>query len=241
MKILLCVAALISCSYAILPSLEEALEDNQALLKLYRSHAESNHPEDGMKNDAVRIKIFKNTIKKVIDINNQDLGWQAGLTQLVTMTPAEKRLRQGRNSTLARESTPIVGEVPQAKQMAGSVDWRLRRAVSPIRQQKGGTCWTYSSTHALEGKYAVVTERLQEFSPQILVDCIYNGDGYQKGGLQNDAFDWIQIHGVVPGWRDYPPVARANRCNTIRVNRMTGVRFEGYEKIGKSSNALLKP
>lgn len=56
---------------------------------------------------------------------------------------------------------PIIGHESQLD----SVDWRQKNAVSPVKHQKScGSCWTFSTTGALEGLNAIKSGKLLEFS-----------------------------------------------------------------------------
>ena len=184
-----------------------------------------------------RLKLFRGSLNTIVEINNQDLGWTAKLTPFASMSPAERQQHLGLNATSMEEPAPE-SETPAPKIRASSMDWVARGAVSPVRRQLGGTCWSYSTIHPLEGAYAVTTGRLVEFSPQILIDCVYPGASIDRGGFPSEATKWIQSHQVFPGWNDYRPVKRVNACNTRRVNRITKARVTGFEKIEQSAQAL---
>merc|ERR1712242_405431 len=84
-----------------------------------------------------------------------------------------------------------------------SIDWRDHNAVTdPKDQGDCGSCWTFSSTGAMEGAYAIKYGSLKSFSEQQLVDWVYRGNGC-NGGNQFDAFEYYLDQDVILE-SDYP-------------------------------------
>ena len=92
------------------------------------------------------------------------------------------------------------------------IDWRQYNAVTPVKDQgQCGSCWAFSTTGALEGVYAINSNKLVSFSEQELVDCdnFKNGgkDHGCNGGIMDNAFEWISKNGGLCTEQDYPYIS----------------------------------
>ena len=93
-----------------------------------------------------------------------------------------------------------------------SVDWVAAGAVTPVKDQgQCGSCWSFSTTGALEGAYFIKYGTLASFSEQQLVDCDnYKNGGRDhgcNGGLMDNAFTWIRKNGGLCSEQEYPYVS----------------------------------
>ena len=72
-----------------------------------------------------------------------------------------------------------------------SQDWREKGVVSPVKNQGNcGSCWTFSTTGALEAAYALEFGSILSLSEQQLIDCAQAFDNHGcSGGLPSHAFE----------------------------------------------------
>jgi C1A family cysteine protease len=92
------------------------------------------------------------------------------------------------------------------------INWIENGAVTEVKDQgQCGSCWSFSTTGALEGAFFIKNGHTTIFSEQQLVDCdnFKNGgrDMGCNGGLMDRAFAWIEKNGGLCSEADYPYIS----------------------------------
>lgn len=112
-----------------------------------------------------------------------------------------------------------------------AVDWTNhtdgKSYVTAVKNQGScGSCWAFSSTGALESRYAikhgVTGDDITTLSEQQLIDCSkLEGNKGCDGGLMDDAFDYVEKAGGLCSEKEYPYTAKTGlvchaeeRCTT---------------------------
>ena len=105
-------------------------------------------------------------------------------------------------------------------ELAEEVDWVKKGGVTNVKNQgQCGSCWSFSTTGALEGAYFVKYGVLKSFSEQQLVDCDNRKNGGKdmgcNGGLMDNAFSWIEKNGGLCYEEDYEYVSGETRTTEV--------------------------
>ena len=195
--------------------------------------------------------------KYIDEINGRNLTWTAGHNAYSGMNSEEfaQFMGFGYNQELfAKGSSYLRGSVPSVEQdgvmdlesLPTSVDWRTKGVVTNVKNQGScGSCWSFSSTGALEGIYAISKGNLVSFSEQQLVDCDY---GLRKnhgcnGGLMDESFSFISSNGGLCSEESYPYVSgttqKEGTCQTS-CKLVSGSKVSKYTDVSANSdNAMM--
>ncbi|KAH9606054.1 hypothetical protein KSS87_006691 [Heliosperma pusillum] len=173
-----------------------------------------------------RLKIFKANLRKAK--RNQEIDPEAvhGITKFSDLTEKEFKekylgFKNGKKNKLKIPSDAEKAPTLPTKDLPDDFDWRDHGAVTPVKNQGScGSCWSFSTTGALEGAHYLATGELVSLSEQQLVDCDHECDPDEynscdagcNGGLMNNAFEYILKAGGVQREEDYPYTGRDGTC-----------------------------
>ncbi|GAB4853714.1 hypothetical protein Ancab_017907 [Ancistrocladus abbreviatus] len=195
----------------------------------------------------LRFEVFKENLDLIQSTNKRGLPYTLAVNEFADLTWEEfhkHRLGAAQNcSATVKGNHKLTDEaLPDTK------DWREEGIVSPVKNQGHcGSCWTFSTTGALEAAYAQAFGKIISLSEQQLVDCAgaFNNFGC-NGGLPSQAFEYIKYNGGLDTEEAYPYTAKNGECKFSKDN--VGVRVInsvnitlGAEDELKHAVALVRP
>ncbi|KAJ6979264.1 low-temperature-induced cysteine proteinase-like [Populus alba x Populus x berolinensis] len=192
-----------------------------------------------------RYRNFKRNLKYIIEKTGKKtaaLGHRVGLNKFADLSneefkelylskvkkPINKRsiARDWRQSNLQTCDAP------------STLDWRKKGVVTAVKDQGDcGSCWSFSTTGAIEGINAIVSGDLISLSEQELVDCDTTNYGCE-GGDMDYAFEWVINNGGIDTEANYPYTGVDGTCNTTK-EEIKVVSIDGYTGVDETDSALL--
>merc|ERR1712176_1700211 len=140
-------------------------------------------------------------------------------------------------------------ETPLGFVMEDSVDWVSQGAVTPVKNQGHcGSCWSFSTTGALEGAMKVAGRPLVSLSEQDLVSCDTGifGAGGCRGGNPYQAIGYVKSKGICSEADDaYECMDQTSeQCTTATCNKACkkvlqgGIFFSDIHDYGRVSQEV---
>jgi C1A family cysteine protease len=175
---------------------------------------DNNRYYDSFSNVYERYNIFHDNLDFINDHNKySNSSYTLGINQFTDMTNQEYI------SYISKKKYDLGGDIcvkqpSNSGSYPASVDWLKKNAVTPVKDQgQCGSCWSFSTTGAVEGIYAIKKGNLVSFSEQELVDCSYSyGNHGCNGGLMQNAFTFIHDKGITTE-SAYPYTATSSRSS----------------------------
>ena len=201
--------------------LEDDYDSDQKEFMLFRDRFNKIYASE--KDFSARFEVFKSNMRSIIQHNSvPDQNFTLGINQFSDLTSEEFKALYI-NSGYKKLSSVEVGSygcktyTSSATTAPASLDWRQKGAVTSVKDQgQCGSCWTFSSTGASEGAWAIATGKLMDLSEQQLVDCatgVSYGSHGCNGGQMEGADKYLIANGQC-SLASYPYTAADGKCQT---------------------------
>nr|BAF03553.1 cysteine proteinase CP2 [Phaseolus vulgaris] len=168
-----------------------------------------------------RFGVFKSNMRRARLHAQLDPSAVHGVTKFSDLTPAEFHRKFLGLKPLRLPAHAQKAPILPTNNLPKDFDWRDKGAVTNVKDQGScGSCWSFSTTGALEGAHFLATGELVSLSEQQLVDCDHVCDPEEygscdsgcNGGLMNNAFEYLIGSGGVQREKDYPYTGRDGTC-----------------------------
>ncbi|CAG9320937.1 unnamed protein product [Blepharisma stoltei] len=187
-----------------------------------------------------RFQIFRDNAAFARVHNSQEKSWSLGVNQFSDLTSEEFKNKYTPYKFPQYSASPFVEENEDLS-IPSTVDWRQKGAVTAVKNQGDcGSCWSFSTTGAVEGAWFLGGHSLVSLSEQELVDCSTSyGNAGCNGGLMTSAFKFAIANGLTTE-ANYPYTAKNGQCNTS-LEKQIAAKITTYSNVSpNNSNALLQ-
>jgi len=161
-----------------------------------------------------RYRLWKESMDYIHQSNQQNRSYTLAMNQFGDLSSEEFRsiYNRARPDDLPKPSRFHQGV--KAVTDDGSLDWVSQGFVTAVKDQgQCGSCWSFSTTGALE--YLTARNgQLTPLSEQTLLDCdTGSGNNACVGGSPTRAFEFVKAHGIASE-AAYPYITAAGTCHT---------------------------
>lgn len=242
------------------PQVSETLKSGATWPDLKRAWAEFKYEfkkaYDTIHEDERRMKIWLENLLHIenhnIRYNNQEVSYSLKMNVFGDLNNDE--FRQQRNGYLysQRKNNSMLASSERMPvymldldfdedALPDNVDWRDHGYVTDVKDQgQCGSCWSFSTTGALEGQMKRKTGNLVSLSEQNLIDCSRReGNMGCNGGLMDNAFQYIKDQHGIDSEDSYPYEMRDDQPCRFKEAEIAGEDV-GYVDIPQGSEKHLK-
>lgn len=211
----------------------------EAMWQQFKADYNKFYPANGNE-EQERFQIFKDNIDVIEATNAKKLSYELGVNEFADLTWDEFA-----STHLGYKSGNRFGDLPKAPfpnitEVADSIDWVAKGAVTPVKNQaQCGSCWAFSATGSMEGTYFVASGKLVSLSEEDLVQCDHNGDQGCQGGLMDNAFEWVSKNGICSE-ASYPYTSGTGTTGTCKKGCTPVVTLTGHTDVPSKDEDALK-
>jgi C1A family cysteine protease len=197
--------------------------------KFYNHHDEASHLGTWLRN------------KKIINEHNKkfqrgEVSYKMAINKFTDMNHEERQMFIGSKVNLA-EKYRNIKTLPwnRSTVLGDSMDWREKGAVTPVKDQGPcGSCYSFSSTGALEGQLKQSSGNLVSLSEQQIMDCTGMGC---RGGHEMRVFDYLKDAGGIQAEDTYPYTAEDGAACSSDASKVVAT-LSGYSRVEPNEDAL---
>jgi KDEL-tailed cysteine endopeptidase len=193
-----------------------------------------------------RLSVFADNYDVIEKHNAEGHTYKFGLNQFSHLTYDEwidtVKVGGTRIPNLRRNPNGPLFDAPEGVSNPTTVDWVSAGAVTPVKNQGNcGSCWSFSTTGAVEGAYQIAGNALTSFSEQQLVSCdTKGGDAGCNGGWMDDAFTYLETNALTTE-ANYPYTSGDTGKSGSCTWSGTGVtKVKGYSDVKTGSVSALE-
>jgi C1A family cysteine protease len=162
-----------------------------------------------------KLQTFYQNYKKIMTHQaDKSRTYDMDFNQFMDLTPEEFK------SQYLLDSIPPLPENVvnlSLENVPNGVDWRQKGAVTAVKNQgQCGSCWSFSTTGAMEGRCFIDGVGLYSMSEQQLVDCTSSYGNYGcQGGYPTHSFQYLTQYCLTVE-QYYPYTAQQGGCQNVQ-------------------------
>jgi cathepsin L len=195
-------------------------------------HGKTYRPDE----ETERFAIFQRNLDFVQKFNSEGHSHTVGMNRFGDLTNEEYR-----KLYLAAPVNINYTPVEEAVESVPAIDWRTKGYVTAVKDQgQCGSCYSFSTTGAVEGAFFKKTGKLVSSSEQNIVDCSskYGNDGC-NGGLMTNSYQYIIASKGIDTEASYPYTAKqGKKCKFSSSN--VGATISSFVNITTGSESALQ-